>query len=54
MLKGKFQRRRRKKRIHILKWAKPSSQVFILNIFYCYKQSISIYGVLGVKVWFYY
>lgn len=54
LLSGKFQKRRRKKRVHILKWRKPSAQVFDLNLFYSYRQSISIYGVLGVKIWFYY
>jgi hypothetical protein len=50
LLSGKFQRRRRKKRVNILKWCKPSAQVFDLNVCYSYRQSVSIYGVLGVKL----
>ena len=50
LIKGTIGGRKRTTRYHIIKFLRPSKQNFCLESYYSFNQSISIHGVLGVKI----
>lgn len=54
LVSGTIQGRLRTTRFHIFKNLSPSIQNVNFEIHYLYRQSFSVYGVLGIKLWVYY
>ena len=54
LIKGTIGGRKRTTRYHIIKFLCPSKQNFCLESYYSFHQSISIHGVLGIKIWFFF
>ena len=50
LIKGTIQGRLRTTKFHIYKYLQPSIQDVRLETHYVYKQSLSIFGALGIKM----
>ena len=51
--KGRLSTRLRKKKL-IIRFGSLPLQTFSANIKYSFHQSLTMYGVCGIKIWYYY